>query len=121
MAWCERTWQNSDPETVFSPERVATPTVTRYRDYLQCDLDRKPNTVNRNLMSIKRFFSCITDAGLISRDPARPVELVAQASRPPRHLSDTVEETLITAVIRGGNLRDLTLITVMLHTGLRIS
>ena len=121
MAWCERTWQNSDSETVFSPERVATPTVTRYRDYLQCDLDRKPNTVNRYLMSIKRYFSWATDTEVISHDPTRSVKLVAQTLRPPRHLSDVEEEALIRAVIQSCNLRDLTLITVMLHTGLRIS
>lgn len=121
MAWCEKSWQNSDSDIVFSPKRVATPTVTRYRDYLQHDLGRKPNTVNRYLMSIKRYFNWATEIEIISRDPTRPVKLVAQVSRPPRHLSDVEEEALLTAVTHSQNLRDLTLITVMLHTGLRIS
>ena len=121
MAWCEQTWRDDDTEAVFSPERVATPTVTRYRDYLQHDLKRKPNTVNRYLVSLKRYFSWATDMNLIPHDPTRPVKLVAQASRPPRHLSDAEEEALVTAVTNSGNLRDLTLITLMLHTGLRVS
>ena len=121
IAWCERSWQNSDSEVIFSPKRVATPTVTRYRDYLQHDLGRKPNTVNRYLMSIKRYFDWATETEIILRDPTRSVKLVAQVSRPPRHLSDVEEESLITAVIHSQNLRDLTLITVMLHTGLRVS
>lgn len=121
MAWCERSWENSDSDVVFSPERVATPTVTRYRDYLQHDLGRKPNTVNRYLMSIKRYFDWATETEIISHDPTRPVKLVAQVTRPPRHLSDVEEESLLTAVTHSQNLRDLTLITVMLHTGLRIS
>lgn len=121
MAWCEQTWRDDDTEAVFSPERVATPTVTRYRDYLQHELKRKPNTVNRYLVSLKRYFSWATDMNLIPHDPTRPVKLVAQTSRPPRHLSDVEEVALITAVTNNGNLRDLTLITLMLHTGLRVS
>lgn len=121
MAWCEQAWQANDAEAVFSPERVATPTVTRYRDYLQHDQERKPNTVNRYLVSLKRYFNWAVDRELITRDPTRVVKLVAQTPRPPRHLSDTEEEALITAVTNGGNLRDLTLITLMLHTGLRVS
>ncbi len=121
MAWCEQSWRDGGTETDFSPERIATPTVTRYRDYLQHDRKRKPNTVNRYLISLKRYFSWVTDTNLISRDPTRPVKLVAQMPRPPRHLSDTEEEALISAVTNSGNLRDLTLITVMLHTGLRVS
>lgn len=121
MAWCEQTWCGGDTEVDFSPERVATPTLTRYRDYLQHDLKRKPNTVNRYLVSLKRYFSWATDMNLIPHDPSRPVKLVAQTPRPPRHLSDMEEEALITAVINKGNLRDVTLITLMLHTGLRVS
>ena len=120
MTWCEQAWQGDDSEAVFSPARVATPTVTRYRDYLQHDLERKPNTVNRYLVSLKRYFSWAVDGDLIARDPTRVVKLVAQTPRPPRHLSDTEEEALLTAVTSGGNLRDLTLITLMLHTGLRV-
>jgi integrase/recombinase XerD len=121
MAWCEQASQGNDAEAIFSPARVATPTVTRYRDYLQHDLKRKPNTVNRYLVSLKRYFSWAVDSGLIGRDPTRAVKLVAQTPRPPRHLSDSEEEALIIAVTTSGNLRDLTLILLMLHTGLRVS
>ncbi|MBX3057669.1 MAG: tyrosine-type recombinase/integrase [Anaerolineae bacterium] len=121
MAWCEQTWRDDKTEAVFSSERVTTPTVTRYRDYLQHDLKRKPNTVNRYLVSLKRYFCWATDMNLIPHDPTRPVKLVAQTSQPLRHLSDAEEEALITAVSNSGNLRDLTLITLMLHTGLRVS
>jgi len=121
MAWCERSWQDEAPSPAFSPDQVATPTVTRYRDYLQHDLNRKPNTVNRYLLSLKRYFGWALDKELVVRDPTRPVKLVAQTPRPPRHLSDAEEQALLVAVTNHGNVRDLTLITVMLHTGLRVS
>lgn len=56
IAWCERNWQDEESSPIFSPERVAMPTVTRYRDYLHHDLNRKPNTINRYLLSLKRYF-----------------------------------------------------------------
>jgi integrase/recombinase XerD len=121
MAWCERSWQDEGSPPAFSPERVATPTVTRYRDYLQHDLNRKPNTVNRYLLSLKRYFGWAFDKEWIMRDPTRPVKLVTHMPRPPRHLSDAEEQSLLVAVTNHGNLRDLTVITVMLHTGLRVS
>jgi integrase/recombinase XerD len=121
MAWCEQSWQDEESPPTFSPDRVATPTVTRYRDYLQHDLHRKPNTVNRYLLSLKRYFGWALEKELVARDPTRPVKLVAQTPRPPRHLSDVEEQALLAAVTNHGNLRDLTLITVMLHTGLRVS
>lgn len=121
MAWCERTWaEEGEAQQEFSPEWVATPTITRYRDYLQDDLGRKPATINRYLVSIKRFFNWAFDNEFVRRDPSRIVKLVAQTPRPPRHLTNQEEAHLMAAVQAGNNLRDITLITLMLHTGLRV-
>ena len=57
--------------------------------------------------------------GLVARNPANVVKLVAQEEQPPRHLADREEEALLAAVSAGGNLRDRTIIVMMLHTGLR--
>jgi integrase/recombinase XerD len=121
MAWCERSWsEGGEVQPIFSLERIATPTITRYRDYLQHDLGRKPATINRYLVSIKRFFNWALNNELLLRDPAQVIKLVAQAPRPPRHLTDQEESRLIATVQASNNLRDITLITLMLHTGLRV-
>lgn len=122
MAWCEQLWRDDEAETwFFSPERVATPTITRYRDYLKEDLGRKSATINRYLISLKRYFAWAVEVGHIVRDPAHVVKLVDQTSRPPRHLSDREEGDLVAAVDASASLRDRTLIILMLHTGLRVS
>ena len=52
IAWCEATWQEGlDGETPFAPTEVVTPTLTRYRSYLQTALRLKPASVNRALVS----------------------------------------------------------------------
>lgn len=78
-----------------------------------------PASVNRGLVSIKRYCAWATECDELSRDPSKPVKLVAQEARPPCHITDRQEEALVAAVTDSGNLRDRTLLILMLHTGLR--
>jgi integrase/recombinase XerC len=90
-----------------------------YRSHLKNVLELKPATINRHLISIKRYFGWATDEGLVGRNPAKVVKLVPRVVPPPRHLSDKEEAALVTAVERYGTPRDRTLIVMALHTGLR--
>jgi integrase/recombinase XerC len=121
-AWCETTWEEGSEQEAgqpFTPSNVSTPTITRYRSYLQTVLRLKPASINRALVTLKRYFSWAVDVGLVTRNPASVVKLVPQEEQPPRHLTDAEEESLVAAVTAGGNLRDRTIIVLMLHTGLR--
>jgi integrase/recombinase XerC len=116
LAWFESTGQ---PTGDFAAAQLTTPTITRYRAYLQGVVQLRAASVNRALVSIKSYCAWATDHELLTRDPARPVKMVAEEPRPPRHLTDQQEAALLAAVTAGGNLRDRTLLVVMLHTGLR--
>jgi integrase/recombinase XerD len=120
VAWCEAvSAEGAESEQPFAPVRVATPTITRYRSYLQEVLRLRPTTVNRALVSLKRYFAWAVDIGLLAQNPASIVKLVAQTAPPPRHLTDQEEAALVAAVTATGSLRDRTIIVLMLHTGLR--
>lgn len=120
VAWCEQTWLTEEAlASQFNLLRVSTPTITRYRAYLQTELQLKPTTVNRYLTSLRRFFGWAKSAGLVSRDPTGMVKLLPEGHTVPRQLSDQEEEDLLAAVTAAGSLRDHTLVVVMLHTGLR--
>ncbi len=119
-AWCESTWkQGREEDLAFTPERVTTPTITGYRTYLQQVLHLKPNSVNRNLISLKRYFAWLLSTGQARYDPAKAVKLVGEEVSTPRHLDDQEEQALLAAVVEGGNLRDRAIIVLLLHTGLR--
>jgi len=121
VAWCERSWrQGTEQETSFDPARVATPTLTAYRAHLQTEARLAPASVNRALVSLKRYFSWCIAQGFLSLDPAKVVKLVEQTVPPPRNLADQEEQALIAAVTASGNLRDRAIIVVLLHTGLRV-
>ena len=57
IAWCECSWRDAQEDHSFLPQAVAPSLLMRYRDYLQTALDLKPSTVNRTLMSLKRYFA----------------------------------------------------------------
>jgi hypothetical protein len=62
-SWCESIWQQGCEESQsFTPEAVASPTLTHYRTYLQAR-QLKPNSINRSLVSLKRYFAWLITTG----------------------------------------------------------
>ena len=119
-AWCELTWQSVREDVPsFTLQTVTTPLLIEYRAYLQQRLLLKPNSVNRSLISLKRYFAWLVATGQLTYDPARAVKLVGEEVVPPRHLDDQEEQALVAAVTHAGNARDRAIIILMLHTGLR--
>jgi integrase/recombinase XerC len=119
VAWYESIWQQGREESrSFVPEAVTTPTLTYYRTYLQT-LQQKPNSINRSLISLKRYFAWLIATGQLTYDPAKVVKLVGEEVTLPRHLDDQEEQALVVAVKKKGGPRDQAIIVLMLHTGLR--
>ncbi len=119
-AWCESTWkQGQEEEPTFTPGAVSTPMLTNYRTSLQQELHLKPNSVNRSLISLKRYFAWLLGAGQLKYDPAKVVKLVGEETSSPRHLDDQEEQALVAAVTETGSVRDRAIVMLLLHTGLR--
>jgi integrase/recombinase XerC len=120
-AWFEATaaaGQETSP--AFGPTELTTPTITRYREYLQDTAHLKPASVNRALISIKRYCAWAVTAGQIGRDPTQGLKMVGQEDGGIHHVTDTEEDALLKAVTAGGSVRDRTVIVLMLHTGVRV-
>ena len=85
--------------------QVTTPALTAYRAHLQTVVRLAPATINRHLVSLKRYCGWACARGLIAVDPARPVKLVPRVPPPPRQLSDKEEAALLAAVTARGTPR----------------
>jgi integrase/recombinase XerC len=121
MAWCETSWQEGlFPEVAFRLSNLTTPLIAQYRAYLLTALRLKPASINRMLVSIKRFSAWATERDMLASDPARAVPLVAQPDRQPRFLSDAEELRLLTTVATAAPLRDRAIVATLLRTGLRV-
>jgi integrase/recombinase XerD len=119
-AWYEsRCGLGREEAPAFRPEAITTPTLTDYRAYLQQTLGLKPNSVNRALISLKRYFAWLLSTGYLKHDPAKVVKLVGEEVLAPRHLDDQEEQRLLAAVTESGSLRDRAIVVLLLHTGLR--
>ncbi|AFM42974.1 site-specific recombinase XerD [Desulfosporosinus acidiphilus SJ4] len=104
---------------IFNIEDVSTPTLTRYREVMQKITVLKPATINRRLITLKRFFDWAITEGIIRRDPSKPVKLVPEEKVSPRQMTDKEEAALVAAAEQNGSTRDHAIIILMLHTGLR--
>ena len=103
----------------FDLQAITTPALTRYRTYLQTIQRLKPASVNRSLISLKRYFGWALHHQFLAYDPSVVVKLVGQEETAPRHLDNQEEQALVAAVTKAGSLRDRVLIVLLLHTGLR--
>ncbi|HEV2457666.1 MAG TPA: tyrosine-type recombinase/integrase [Ktedonobacterales bacterium] len=121
VAWCEASWQEGlFPDVAFRLSDLTTPLIAQYRAYLLTILRLKPASINRMLISIKRFSAWATERNMLGSDPARPVPLVAQPQPQPRFLSDAEEQRLLATVATAAPLRDRAIVVTLLRAGLRV-
>ena len=76
MAWCEYSWRDEHDQQSFTPQKVAPSLLIRYRAYLQTTLWLKPSSINRALMSLKRYFAWAVKEQLIQGDPTDTVKFL---------------------------------------------
>jgi integrase/recombinase XerD len=105
----------------LSPERITPIDVREYRSHLLVVKHYKPATVNRKLASLSAFCEWAREAGLIPANPVAGISLVEEVRPAPRWLDKNAQYALLRAVQERGKARDIALITLMLHSGLRVS
>jgi len=105
----------------LAPEAITPIDLRQYRSYLLTVKDQKPATVNRKLASLSAFCSWAQESGLIPANPAKGIAQVEEVRPAPKWLDKNQQYALLRAVQEKGKARDVALITLMLHTGLRVS
>ena len=99
-----------------------TPTdVREYRAYLLNVERRQPATVNRRLTTLRRLCAWARREGLLAEDPTEDVKGVEKVQMAPRSLEKKEVDRLIRYAERQGNKRNLAILQVLRHTGLRVS
>lgn len=101
-------------------ESVTPMEIIDYRNAM-LDWGKKPSTINRSLISISNFCQWAQQNDLIPNNPAEGIRSVAEEPLAPRALERKEQLALLRAVRKSANLRDLAIITMLLHTGMRVS
>ena len=113
-------WFETETGQTFDPENITPLDVIDYRKDM-LDQGRKPSTINRRLISISSFCRWARENDLIPNNPVEGVRPVAEEPLGPAALERKQQLALIRTVRRSGNIRDLAIITTLLHTGIRVN
>src|SRR4051812_28456837 len=113
--WLEAT--NGEP---LQANRVTPTDLREYRSFLINVERRAPATINRRLASLRTFFQWARAEGLCREIPADSVKGVSSSPRAPKSLPKKDVDRLIREVEQGANKRDLALLQVLRHTGIRV-
>lgn len=105
----------------LEPEKITPTDIREFKSYLQEEPNLRPTSVNRKLATLKSFLGWAAEAGLLEdgRAPTMPRGL-AETRSGPRWLDRRERNALLRAVERGGNPRDVTIVKVLVNTGLRV-
>ena len=105
----------------LTPERITPIDIREYRSHLLTVKNYKPATVNRKLSSLSAFGEWAREADLIPANPAQGISWVEEVRPAPKWLDKNAQYALLRAVQERGRKRDIALVTLMLHSGLRVS
>lgn len=89
--------------------------MAEFKRYLM-NKNQKPATINRAIISLSAFFEWLgTD------NPAKNIKLLPETKPAPKALERKQVLALFRAVQASGKTRDIAIITLLLHTGIRVS
>jgi integrase/recombinase XerC len=94
--------------------------IAEFRQHL-LNRGQKPTSINRALAALSAFFEWAVKEGYARTNPVREVKRVRQVAPAPKSLGRKDMLRLMRAVRAGGNTRDIAIVTLLLHTGLRVA
>src|SRR3954447_4669794 len=113
-------WLEATNGEAFSAAAVTPTDIREYRSYLQNVERRAPATINRKLAALRAFFRWAHGTRLIAESPTEAVKGVKGEPAAARWLDKRSVDRLIRTVERHGNARDLAIIQLLRHAGIRV-
>ncbi|TGE32857.1 tyrosine-type recombinase/integrase [Desulfosporosinus sp. Sb-LF] len=110
----------SDPleNLTFIVRQATQKDVANYKRFATANW--KPNTARQRLTQLRAYLEFLVDRGEIIDNPCKHVDPVIVGTLAPKWLNSQEQNTLIRFVRKFGDLREYTIITLLLHTGLRV-
>jgi site-specific recombinase XerD len=119
-------WGEAEVGPEFSLAGANQEHIRLYRYYLTQQRQRASSTVNRHLMALRKFFIFAQETDVVPVNPTSGVALVQNDGQAiSRPLSNQDIEKMLKAAGNGSRAglvkRDVAILQLMLHTGLRVS
>jgi site-specific recombinase XerD len=113
-------WLEATTDEAFQASSVTPTDLRAYRAYLLNVERRSPATINRRLASLRTFFQWARAEGLCQEIPTDAVKGIQSSPRAPQSLPKKDVDRLIREVEQSGNKRDLAVLQILRHTGIRV-
>jgi integrase/recombinase XerC len=114
-------WFTEANREPFRVGRVTTRDVTDFRDYLRREQAQAVATVNRALVTVRRFFAWLVDQGQIAANPAAKVKELRRVQLAPKGLDRSQVRKLFREVELRQDVRANAIFHVLLYCGCRCS
>lgn len=101
--------------------RVTSRDVSDFRDHLRRDKGQAVSSVNRALVTLRRFFAWLVQQGVVAANPAAKVKELRRQVLAPKGLDRSQVRKLLREVELRGDVRANAIFSFMLYVGARIS
>jgi integrase/recombinase XerC len=109
---------NAEP---FCIKRVTTRDVTDFKDYLRRDRGQAVLTVNRCLVTMRRYFAWAVEQGHIPANPAKPVKELRRQQLAPKGMERSDVRRLLREIELRQDVWANAIFSIFLYCGCRIS
>lgn len=113
-------WFSSANKERLVIKRVTTRDITDFRDYLRREQEQAVATVNRALVTLRRFFGWLVEQGHVPSNPAKPVKELRRQLLAPKGLDRNEVRRLLREIELRQDTRANAIFSIMLYTGCRV-
>lgn len=113
-------WFSTANNERFTVGRVTTRDITDFRDYLRREKKQAVATVNRGLVTLRRFFAWLVEIGTLSTNPAKPVKELRRQMLAPKGLDRSQVRRLLREIELRQDVRANAIFSLLLYTGCRV-
>jgi site-specific recombinase XerD len=119
--WKFGVWFVTANNETFDLARITTRDCADFRDALRRERKQSVATVNRSLVSLRRFFGWLKDNGHVQSSPVEGVKELRKQETSPKHLDRFAIRKLLREAEARQDLRAVCIFSVLLYCGLRVS
>ncbi len=118
----EKWFLETNDYSEFNPPDVTPTDLREFKQFLQVTKEMKPASINRRLASLRSFLKWTNEVGIAPIFQLSKIPKFEKTEKTGiRWLDRKEENALLRSVERSGVKRDIAIIKLLLHTGLRVA
>ena len=114
-------WFTTANAEAFALDRVTTRDIVDFKNHLRRECGQAVATVNRCLVTLRRFFGWLVEQGHLPSNPAKPVKELRRQQLAPKGMERKDVRRLLREVELRKDIRANAIFSLFLYTGCRVS